>query len=307
MIQRPLLYLAGGEPAWREVLEGKHLLISFAEPRQLAILDVEDWQSPGILVDSGAYSMWSGRAVIDIGAYIEFCHKYRQKLDGYFVLDQMPGTPEAPPDKLGYTGAAETSYDNWMTMREAGLDPIPVFHYGESSEFLEEYCVECEVVGLSGGPMRGKPQMFEWLMAIYATYPNQKFHVLGVTNTDLMAYFPFYSVDSVTWQAYAWYGGKSNQKLLRKRSPEFYAKYAPEMLDAATISKQPYPWKRRLGIDALEDALDHRDQLPIRFNAGGPLARSYLDRRVLRRAPYSDYMFTRRYGYDPYDRTGVDD
>lgn len=65
------VYLSGPQGSWRSEMEGHHLLVSYAEARQIKLLDA-GWDVPGWLVDSGAFTSWTKGRPIDLDAYIAF-------------------------------------------------------------------------------------------------------------------------------------------------------------------------------------------------------------------------------------------
>ena len=61
------VYLSGPQGSWRPEMEGHHLLVSFAEARQIKLL-AAGWDVPGWLVDSGAFTAWTKGRPIDLDA-----------------------------------------------------------------------------------------------------------------------------------------------------------------------------------------------------------------------------------------------
>lgn len=183
------VYLAGVEPKWKE-LAGHHVLVSYAEARQLGVID-GPWEPAGILLDSGAFTVWKKGAVVDLDAYCEYIHKRSFALDGYFALDVIQGTAEenlANLDAMEAAGCAK-----WGKL-------IPVFHEGDDPELLNEYIRRgYNLIGLGGTVSRGKPELADWLLPIFEKHPGQKFHGLAMTQRRLIKHFPFYSVDSSSW------------------------------------------------------------------------------------------------------------
>lgn len=234
----PLLYLAGGNTAWRRELEHHRLLVSFAQPKELRLLR-SDWDIPGILLDSGAFSVWKSGSVIDLDKYIDFIKTWQHRLDGYFALDVIPASNRPEDVKRAVQG----SLDNLQKMLDAGLEPIPVYHEGESLELLDFYVASgFEVIGLGATVSRGRPEITTWLDTIFARYPDQKFHGLAMTQARLLdGTYPFYSVDSTSWLTIAKYGLMKNLYLLKNRSTEFYRKLGI----AALVDMVDYPRPRR--------------------------------------------------------------
>ena len=73
-----------------------------------------------LFLDSGAFSAMTQGVKIDIYEYIDFIKEHEDVLEVYANLDVI--------------GSAEGTWKNQMIMEEAGLKPLPVFHYGEDEK-----------------------------------------------------------------------------------------------------------------------------------------------------------------------------
>ena len=157
-------------------------------------------------LDSGAYSAWSRGAEIDLDEYIEFIRANIEWIDVYANLDCLAGKPGSLPSPGEREAAAQKGWENFLYMRAAGLDPIPVFHFGEGHEWLEKildygstYIGLGGLVGIPSGLRR------EWLDGVFdritddTGMPLVKTHGFGMTAVDLIFRYPWYSVDSTTW------------------------------------------------------------------------------------------------------------
>ena len=140
----------------------------------------------GLFMDSGAFSIWQRGGVIDLDTYIMYLKSYQDMIDVSAALDVI--------------GSADGSFTNYLRMRDAGLDPIPVFHDGESFDWLEKYIeMGCTYIGL-GGMAKGNPaSRMAFIRSVFTRFPDPTkvgFHGFGVTSTDLMTMFPWRSCDS---------------------------------------------------------------------------------------------------------------
>lgn len=151
-----------------------------------------------LMMDSGAFSAHMLGKEINLTEWIRFCRKLER---------QAPWVSYINLDVIGRTEkAAEASYLNWRTMRDAGLKPIPVFHFGTHERWLEKYLqggVDYLAIGGLVGLIR-KP--FPWLDHIWTRYlldanrmPKYKVHGLGVALWKLLRRYPWYSVDTAEW------------------------------------------------------------------------------------------------------------
>jgi hypothetical protein len=157
-------------------------------------------------LDSGAFSAWSKGTAIDLDEYCAFIKSNIEHIEVYATLDVIPGKPGEGATQRDREVAAEQSWDNYLYMKDEGLDPLPVYHYGEPDRFLErmiEY--GCDYIGIGGlvsipGKMRR-----HWLDQVFTRLtdakgmPIVKTHGFGMTSIPLIFRYPWYSVDSTTW------------------------------------------------------------------------------------------------------------
>jgi hypothetical protein len=159
-----------------------------------------------LMLDSGAFTVWRQGEKIDLGAYIRFILENEHLLSSYVNLDVMPGQPGAARTPTQTEHAAEAGWVNYLQMREAGLEPIHVFHMGERWCWLEKMLDEgCSHIGLSANITLPTPQKRVWLDECFGLlcgsngYPEVKVHGFGITSVPLMLRYPWTSTDSVTW------------------------------------------------------------------------------------------------------------
>lgn len=158
-------------------------------------------------LDSGAYSAWTKGSVIDIDEYCAFIKANIEHIEVYPCLDVIPGKPGAGnASERQRDEAADATWANFLYMRSDGLDPIPVYHYGEAPRHLErmlEY--GCGYIGIGG--LVGVPNQLRvlWLDRLFKRItdaqgmPIVKTHGFGMTSVPLIFRYPWYSVDSTTW------------------------------------------------------------------------------------------------------------
>jgi len=145
-----------------------------------------------LFLDSGAFSAWSKGIEINIQEYIDFIKTYQEQIKVYAVLDSI--------------GDPEKTLRNQIIMEEAGLDPLPCYHYGEPLEYLENYVKEYDYLALGGMVPISKKDLQLWLDMIFADYicdengmPKTRVHGFGMTIFKLIRRYPWYSVDSTSW------------------------------------------------------------------------------------------------------------
>lgn len=159
------------------------------------------------ILDSGAFSAWRRGEVIVLSEYIEFIKANKQWISWYVNLDCIPGKPAKEPTEAEKEQAAETSWQNYISMREAGLDPIVVYHKGEHIKWLHKMLdYGCKHIGIGGlVANRNTENRREWLDQVFMELtdssgrPIVDTHAFGVTAVELLFRYPWTTVDSTRW------------------------------------------------------------------------------------------------------------
>jgi len=145
-----------------------------------------------IFLDSGAFSAWSKGIEIDIDEYIKFIKDNKDYISHYAVLDDITDP--------------ETTKKNQLYMEGKGLHPVPCFHYGEPTEYLEYYLDKHDYIALGGMVPIPKDRLVNWLDYLWRDYLTdkegraaKKIHGFGLTTLSLMLRYPWYSIDSTSW------------------------------------------------------------------------------------------------------------
>ena len=157
-------------------------------------------------LDSGAFSAWSRGTQIDLDEYCEFIRANIEHLDVYASLDVIPGKPGSPATTKQRDAAAEESWQNYLYMVSQGLDPLPVYHFGEDFRFMQRMLDHgCEYIGIGGLVGVPSAQRRNWLDMVFTKitdaqgFPLVKTHGFGMTAVPLIFRYPWYSIDSTTW------------------------------------------------------------------------------------------------------------
>lgn len=161
-----------------------------------------------MLLDSGAFSAWNAGAQVDLDDYIRYIRENIDYVCAYVNLDVIPGSPGVMPTPEQVEQSAAQGWANMLYMEGCGLSPVPVFHQGEQFKWLERMMSHgCEYVGISPANDRSTEQKRVWLDRVFNFicdadgYPKIKTHAFGVTSPDLIARYPWYTIDSTTWLA----------------------------------------------------------------------------------------------------------
>jgi hypothetical protein len=143
-----------------------------------------------VFLDSGAFSAKNLGVEINLDEYIEFINDNQCEI--YAGLDVI--------------GDGVKTLENTNIMMKQGLKPIHTFHKGEEVEWLYK-SLELDLDYIAIGGMVGistkKAEMFGWLDKVWKIImerrPDIKVHGFACTSYDFMTKYPWYSVDSTTW------------------------------------------------------------------------------------------------------------
>lgn len=127
-----------------------------------------------------------------LDSYLEYCHLNKRKFGCYVALDII------------FEG--DESWAVYEIMRKEGLDPVPVYHYGEDITHLWRYMDTTDYIGIGGvGQDITIPKFITWADEVFRNIcgrdgkPRWKTHGFAMTGTELMKAYPWYSVDSSSW------------------------------------------------------------------------------------------------------------
>ncbi len=169
--------------------------------------------SVNLILDSGAYSCWKQGKSIDVHKYGEFLLKNEQYIWRAVNLDKIPGEFGRVPSPDEVEASAKEGFKNSNILRDMGVNAMPVFHMGERMYWLEKMVDEgFDYIGISPANDRTTKQKRVWLDEVFGLlcgkggFPAVKTHGFGVTALPLLARYPWYSADSVTWMLVGGYG-----------------------------------------------------------------------------------------------------
>jgi len=169
-----------------------------------------------IFLDSGAFSMFTQGVEVDLKAYAAYVYKNRDIIEIASNLDSI-GKLNATQTEAEAT--AQRSYDNqkklegWL--KPQGLMVQPVHHVRDPDHWLQRYIDEgYDYIFLGGMVPESTPVLRKWLDHVWGRYltnkdgtPKIKVHGFGLTTTELMFRYPWYSVDSTSWVMTSMFGG----------------------------------------------------------------------------------------------------
>jgi hypothetical protein len=158
-----------------------------------------------VFLDSGAFSAHTLGVELSVPEYCAYIKENEDLIrveDGIKLVSVLDGI-----------GDALLTWQNQQHMERLGVRPLPCFHAGEPSEYLEHYVANYDYITL-GGMVGARPDQLQvWLDRIWdrhlvdgAGHPRVRVHGFGITSLQLMARYPWSSVDSSSWIQSASYG-----------------------------------------------------------------------------------------------------
>lgn len=229
-------------------LEPPNMLISYHYFKDIMMFEdfTGGWYPQNLIIDSGAFSVWTQKGHIDIDKYIQYCKDVKSSVEAYnakghntnvyFVnLDVLPGNFGVYPTKEQREASAESGWANMEYMENSGVKCIHVFHQHEDFKWLNRLIQHQEYIGISPANDEHQTSKNRWMAKCFSIIKtNVKAHGFAVTSSNTLLQFPFYSADSSSWVQGAKYAAiptfyngkmssirykdKSNLSLLTQRS-----------------------------------------------------------------------------------------
>lgn len=170
-----------------------------------------------LMLDSGVFSAWGRGETLKIKDYIKYVKKHKEYIYSYVNMDIVPNASDdkgSPPTHKETERSAKQSYKNFVKMKDAGLNPIPVFHQGEPFEWLERLLNEGEeYIGISTWKTNiTQEAQQKWLDQVFTLLtdasgkPLCKTHGFGISAPRLVIRYPWFTLDSTTWALGSGYG-----------------------------------------------------------------------------------------------------
>jgi hypothetical protein len=202
------IYFAGGptsSPVFLRSCGVEHKLYSFANDKSA----IAKWGSQGLMLDSGAFSVFTGKARVDIDDLI----KYIQALNPEVAI------------QLDVINDDKKTWQNYIYMKKHLPNILPVIHFRASEEHIKQVIKSSDYILLGGlVPLtRRKKVLFSWLDHLYGTYKLQhrKIHLLGITTKPVLERYPAYSVDSTSWLSANRYPSQDNLERIKQKSKDY--------------------------------------------------------------------------------------
>lgn len=238
-----IIYLSGFRPDHfykvGRPLGVKHWLYSFFSLPD-GLLKERRLPQDKIFVDSGGYTARIRGKKIDVEEYAGFLEGHKDFIDVAANLD---------------TSNVEETQRNYKYLKNMCPDVkiLPVYHLSDWMNpkyryLLEEFMAEVDYIALGG--MAGVPVSEETLQKFlnycFAKTTNKwKLHGFGMTGKKILQTYPFYSVDSTSWQAGMRFGVTKSQKTgktmnFKTKEHVIYNDISKKMVEGDYLDRLPY-------------------------------------------------------------------
>lgn len=197
-----------------------YLLFSYASRTKNWEKIFEKVKARAVLLDSGAFSVWTKGRTIDREEYLKFAKYFKTvcKCEVNVVnLDVIPGEFGRKPTKSEIEESAQKSWDNMLFFEANGLKVINVFHQHEDFKWLERLAEHSDYIGISPANDVTKAQRIVWLDKVYSRIRDtRKTHGFGATAKDIIYRYPWFSVDSTSWKSPLRFGSSITTNLEKR-------------------------------------------------------------------------------------------
>lgn len=193
-----------------------------------------------IMIDSGAYSIHTGRAPKGLGfdTYAEFIKEQ--------IAEQFEYIDDIEFINFDEIGNAKGSYINWKKLLKVYDKVIPVFHVGTDIKYLERYLKDgaqyvC-IGAITSLSTRARIYGLDMVWDKYLSKYPVKVHGLGLTSVNLINRYPWYSLDSTKVMKLSAYGKILLPKIVSNGS---------ELFDWSDVKSYNISLVRRHAVDTV--------------------------------------------------------
>lgn len=197
--------------------EPPNMLISYNYFKDIMMFEdfTKGWYPDNLIIDSGAFSVWTQKGHIDIDKYIIYCKQVKAAVDEYnakghstnvyFVnLDVLPGNFGIYPTKEQREQSARDGWRNMEYMESKGVKVIHVFHQHEDFRWLDKLIRHSDYIGISPANDESQASKNRWMSKCFSMMRKidgsyVRAHGFAVTSVPTLLRFPFFSADSSSW------------------------------------------------------------------------------------------------------------
>lgn len=172
----------------------ENFLLSYAVDAKHAYKMIDE---DSVIIDSGAFSVWTKGDTIDIEDYLKFCMSLPDKWQ-YVNLDVIPKTGSTP-DEIEL--CCEEGYKNYLYLKKHLKNVMPVYHYGDHIKWLHKFMQESDYIGISPANDTSEKVKRQFFKEVFNVVQDKvKTHALGYSSDVGVTLFPFYSVDTISYK-----------------------------------------------------------------------------------------------------------
>lgn len=198
-------YLKLNEHEQNVVQNLPHILESYHYINSQRIVDQMRADNAKVFLDSGAFSAHTLGVAISIEDY---CNYIIRNMD---ILRVEDGAVMA--SVLDGIGDPLQTWRNQLEMELRGAKPLPCFHFGEDTRYLDWYIANYEYITIGGMVGKSTDALITWLDRIWEKHlmdgsgnAKIKVHAFGITSVSIMERYAWYSCDSSSWIQSAAFG-----------------------------------------------------------------------------------------------------
>jgi len=192
----------------------EHILVSYAFVKKVDELfaKMDGYVPKTLILDSGAFSVWSNGGYVDLFAYKLFAQRLRDALPSSVELnvvnlDVLPGKFGQMPTEQEREESAIHGWENLQEFQKEGFKVIHVYHQHEHLKWLDKMRSELDYIGISPANDVSMKQKLQFMDSCYVKIKASiKTHGFAVTSPDQLYRYPLFSADSSSWIAGARYG-----------------------------------------------------------------------------------------------------
>lgn len=202
--------------------QGAKILIAFEYADALEQLHA---MPDRLMVDSGAYTAWTMGTTVDLQQYADWCKQVQQRYGKTLRcvnLDVIPGEAGRTSTTSEKKAAMVGSLHNANALRSHGINVAEVFHQDESWEYLHDLldhmpddgvlCISPRNDVAVSHKLTWQRNVLREILRRRTVKTLPRMHGLAVTSRKMMEEFPYYSVDSSTWNSPVRFGTYVNER-----------------------------------------------------------------------------------------------
>ncbi len=185
-----------------------HILESYHYINSNKIVEQMRADNAKVFLDSGAFSAHTLGVTIPIEEYCEYIKRNMDILrieDGVVMASVLDGI-----------GDPLQTWRNQLVMEAYGAKPLPCFHFGEDSRYLDWYIERYDYITIGGMVGKSTDSLIKWLDRIWeknlvdgSGNAKIKVHAFGITSVTIMERYPWHCMTEEDHKVLTYSGWKS--------------------------------------------------------------------------------------------------